>query len=213
MKIYSKAVPLATYVDIEKLLRQEKLNVYLIALVSYSHELRAPGWPMSINENRQEREIGDCHTVVNLQGKLNCKYVVGLYFSEKPQRINLKERWPATPEENLERLAEAGFPLDRQIPKCSNCGSKTRLPSSDSTVISLLTFCPQEMGHIMKSCKEELSVVERVEVKCVNCKQPGHRARDCKEARVDRFACRNCGYVAFGIETYYSFCRIYLYNC
>lgn len=87
---------------------------------------------MNINETCQEREIGDCHTVVNLQGKLNCKYVVGLYFSDKPQRINLKERWPATPEENLERLAEAGFPLDRQIPKCSNCGSKTRLPSSDS---------------------------------------------------------------------------------
>ncbi|KAM5445532.1 hypothetical protein MaudCBS49596_007438 [Microsporum audouinii] len=151
LKIYNKAVPLATYVDIEKLLRQEKLNVYLIGL---------------------EREIGDCHTVVNLQGKLNCKYVVGIYFSDKPQRINLKERWPASPEENLERLAEAGLPLDRQVPKCSNCG---------------------KMGHIMKSCKEELSVVERVEVKCVNCKQPGHRARDCKEARVDRFACRNCG--------------------
>ncbi|EEQ28190.1 conserved hypothetical protein [Microsporum canis CBS 113480] len=151
LKIYSKAVPLATYVDIEKLLRQEKLNVYLIGL---------------------EREIGDCHTVVNLQGKLNCKYVIGIYFSDKPQRINLKERWPASPEENLERLAEAGLPLDRQVPKCSNCG---------------------KMGHIMKSCKEELSVVERVEVKCVNCKQPGHRARDCKEARVDRFACRNCG--------------------
>lgn len=155
---------------------------------------------MNINENCQEREIGDCHTVVNLQGKLNCKYVVGLYFSDKPQRINLKERWPATPGENLERLAEAGFPLDRQIPKCSNCGSKPRLSSSDLTVISLLTFCPQEMGHIMKSCKEELSVVERVEVKCVNCKQPGHRARDCKEARVDRFACRNCGYVAFALR-------------
>lgn len=61
----------------------------------------------------------------------------------------------------------------------------------------------------MKSCKEELSVVERVEVKCVNCKQPGHRARDCKEARVDRFACRNCGYVAFALKTYF----LTAYNC
>jgi hypothetical protein len=63
--------------------------------------------------------------LVNLQGKLDCKYVVGFYFSDKPQRINLKDRWPDSAEENLERLADAGFPLDRQIPKCTNCGRKS----------------------------------------------------------------------------------------
>lgn len=52
------------------------------------------------------------------------------------------------------------------------------------------------MGHTAKFCKEERVVVDRVEVKCVNCKQPGHRARDCTEKRVDRFACRNCGYAS-----------------
>lgn len=62
--------------------------------------------------------------MINLQGKLNCKYVVAFYFSPKPQRANLKERWPADPEENLERLEDAGFPYDRQIPKCNNCGGK-----------------------------------------------------------------------------------------
>ncbi|KAK2747333.1 hypothetical protein FQN57_002231 [Myotisia sp. PD_48] len=151
LKIYSKASPLATFDDIEKKLREENLNFYIIGL---------------------EREVGDCHTLVNLQGKLNCKYVVGFFFSDKPQRVNLQERWPASAAENLERLTEAGFPLDRQVPKCGNCG---------------------QMGHTFKGCKEEHALPERVEVKCVNCKEPGHRARDCKQQRFDRFVCRNCG--------------------
>lgn len=50
------------------------------------------------------------------------------------------------------------------------------------------------MGHIARSCKEERSLIERVEVKCVNCSAVGHRARDCPEPRRDQFACRNCGY-------------------
>lgn len=62
--------------------------------------------------------------MINLQGKLNSKYVVGFYFSSKPQRATLRERWPSSVEDNLERLEEAGLPYDRQIPKCSNCGGK-----------------------------------------------------------------------------------------
>lgn len=62
--------------------------------------------------------------LINLQGKLNCKYVVGFYFSHKPQRATLRERWPPSVEENLTRLEDAGLPYDRQIPKCSNCGGE-----------------------------------------------------------------------------------------
>ena len=62
--------------------------------------------------------------LINLQGKLNCKYVVGFYFSHKLQRATLRERWPPSVEENLARLEDAGLPYDRQIPKCSNCGGK-----------------------------------------------------------------------------------------
>ncbi|PGH15290.1 hypothetical protein AJ79_02455 [Helicocarpus griseus UAMH5409] len=153
IKIYSKAVPLATFDEIEKKMRAENFKVHLIAL---------------------EKEITECHSLVNLQGKLNCKYVVGYYFSEKPHRPSLQERWPASPEENLERLANAGIPLDRQIPKCSNCG---------------------QMGHGSRGCPEERSVIEKVEVKCVNCNGVGHRARDCTEKRVDKFSCRNCGWL------------------
>ncbi|KAB8236196.1 uncharacterized protein BDW43DRAFT_267796 [Aspergillus alliaceus] len=64
-------------------------------------------------------------SVINLQGKLDCKYVVGLYYSAKPQRANLRERWPESVEENLERLENAGIPYDREVPKCSNCGGKS----------------------------------------------------------------------------------------
>ncbi|PGH09102.1 hypothetical protein GX51_00856 [Blastomyces parvus] len=167
IKVYSKAVPLATFDQIEKKMREENFKVYLIGL---------------------EKEITDCHTLINLQGKLNCKFVVGYYFSDKPQRPNLKERWPESPEENLKRLVDAGIPLDRQIPKCGNCG---------------------QMGHGSRACPDERSVIEKVEVKCVNCNGIGHRARDCTEKRVDKFsclghfakdcpqgdsrACRNCG--------------------
>ncbi|KKA21589.1 Zinc knuckle transcription factor (CnjB) [Rasamsonia emersonii CBS 393.64] len=151
LKVYSKSDPMKTFVDIEKRLRTEKSNVFLIAL---------------------EKEVGDTLSLINLQGKLDCKYVVGFYFSPKPQRANLKERWPSNPEENLARLEDAGFPYDRQVPKCGNCG---------------------EMGHTARGCKAERMTIDRIEVKCVNCNAVGHRARDCTEERRDKFACRNCG--------------------
>lgn len=49
------------------------------------------------------------------------------------------------------------------------------------------------MGHTVRGCKEERAVIERVEVKCVNCDNVGHRARDCPEPRRDKYVCRNCG--------------------
>ena len=36
---------------------------------------------------------------------------------------------------------------------------------------------------------------DKVQVKCVNCEEIGHRARDCPIERKDKFACRNCKYV------------------
>lgn len=64
----------------------------------------------------------DTISLINLQGKLNCTYVVSFFYSAKPQRAHLRDRWPASPEDNLERLEDAGFPFDRQVPKCHNCG-------------------------------------------------------------------------------------------
>ncbi|GAT26981.1 zinc knuckle transcription factor [Aspergillus luchuensis] len=151
LKVYSKSLPQATFVDIENKLREEDLNFYLIAL---------------------DKEVNDCISLIDLQGKLNCTYVVGFFYSPKPQRANLRERWPSSVEDNLERLADAGLPYDRQVPKCNNCGA---------------------LGHTFRGCKEEREERERVGVKCVNCSADGHRARDCPEPRRNVFACRNCG--------------------
>lgn len=51
-----------------------------------------------------------------------------------------------------------------------------------------------ELGHIRKSCKEErVENDDRVEIKCSNCDEVGHRVRDCMVKRKYRHGCRNCG--------------------
>jgi hypothetical protein len=65
---------------------------------------------------------------MNLQGKIDCKYAVTYQFSAKPRRESEKAAWPASPEENLVRLEDAGTVTDRHIPLCSNC-ERTSLPS------------------------------------------------------------------------------------
>ncbi|KAK2768590.1 hypothetical protein FQN54_000446 [Arachnomyces sp. PD_36] len=196
LKVYSKAAPAATFVEIEKQLRGENAKIYIIGLVSIQCQNQRRFYWVDPNARSklQEKEVGSCHSLVNLQGKLDCKYVVGFYFNEAPQRASLKDRWPSTPEENLERLADAGFPLDRQIPKCSNCSGKS-CPHNPYLMERVLIFALRhtEMGHTSRGCKQERNAIERVEVKCVNCDLPGHRARDCTEQRKQRGGCRNCG--------------------
>ncbi|CAG8193498.1 unnamed protein product [Penicillium olsonii] len=152
LKIYSKSSPDQTFADIEKKMREEDYKVFIIAL---------------------EKEVDDVMSLIDLQGTLDREYVVGFYFQAHATRGNLRERWPADPEENLERLANAGLPFDRKIPKCLNCG---------------------ELGHIRKSCKEErVENDDRVEIKCSNCGEVGHRVRDCMVKRKYKHGCRNCG--------------------
>ena len=67
----------------------------------------------------------DTFTLVNLQGEIDQKYTIGYFFSPKCMRKNLQEQWPATVEENLERLKAAGVAMDRGVPKCNNCGGKS----------------------------------------------------------------------------------------
>ena len=61
---------------------------------------------------------------MNLQGRLGCKYYVGFFFSDKPQRGFMKEAWPKSTEDNIARLANAGIPVPGGIPKCGNCSGK-----------------------------------------------------------------------------------------
>jgi hypothetical protein len=99
IKILSKAAPQYTYQQLETEFRKRGYKVYTIAL---------------------EKEIGETWTNVDLQGEIGKKYAIGYYFSEKPQRPNLASKWPATAEENMERLADAGIPMDRGVEKCNN---------------------------------------------------------------------------------------------
>ncbi|KAB8290749.1 hypothetical protein EYC80_008386 [Monilinia laxa] len=147
---YIKASPDATYPQLEKAFRSQNIPIYLIAM---------------------EKELSQTFTNMDLQGNLDRKYTVSWRKSSKHNRPKEKENWPATPEENLERLADAGQPVDRGIPLCSRCN---------------------ELGHISKHCSEEPSERERVQVQCYNCNEIGHRVRDCPIPREDRFACRNC---------------------
>lgn len=119
--MYAKSQPAATFVDIEKKLRGENANVYLIALVSYHNIVEDSGRDSRVAQEKQ-KEGFESYTLIDLQGKLDCTYVVNFFFNDQPQRLVFKDRWPETPEQNLERLGDAGFPYDRMIPKCGNCG-------------------------------------------------------------------------------------------
>lgn len=104
LKVYCKAVPDSTYNELEAAFRTMNFNIFLIA---------------------KKKELFNTQTLVNIQGKIDCAYEVGFYFSAKPQRKSAKEGWPESPEENLERLKDAGLPVDRGIPKCGRCGGKS----------------------------------------------------------------------------------------
>ena len=69
----------------------------------------------------KQQEISDTHTIVNLQGVADQKYPVSIQFSATPRRVKFAEGWPQSAEENLTRLTESGFIMDRLVPKCSNC--------------------------------------------------------------------------------------------
>ncbi|CAG8036861.1 unnamed protein product [Penicillium salamii] len=171
LKIYSKSSPEETFADVEKKMREEDFKIFIIGLVSTGLVLHIQG--SIAYECQQEKEVDDVISLIDLQGTLDREYVVGFYFRAKASRGKLRERWPADPEENLERLANAGLPFERMIPKCLNCG---------------------ELGHIKKSCKEErVENDDRVEIKCSNCDEVGHRVRDCMVKRKYRHGCRNCG--------------------
>jgi hypothetical protein len=104
---YAKAFPELTFPELESGFRDASMNTYLIA---------------------KEQQVSDTHIIVNLQGKGDQTYVVSIQFSNKPRRAKFAEGWPNTPEDNMVRLAEAGFPMDRMVPKCDNCGRKHILP-------------------------------------------------------------------------------------
>lgn len=155
---YAKAYPDVTLQDLEKTFRDNKMNTYLIAT---------------------EKAVSKTHSIVNLQGKAEQKYVVSVQFSAQPRRAKMAESWPESPAQNLERLAEAGFPLDGKVVVCDSC---------------------KEVGHIRKSCPNGGDSAESTaKVMCVHCNEAGHRARDCnnRPKRGGGIVCHNCSEVCF----------------
>ena len=98
--VYAKAAPDATYDELETAFRLNGFNTYLIAT---------------------ENELPKTHTYVNLQGELDKTYKVGFHLSPNPKRKTAKQGWPESPEQNIERLKDAGLPMERGIPKCMRC--------------------------------------------------------------------------------------------
>jgi hypothetical protein len=82
----------------EKAFRNQDIKVYLIGI---------------------EKELAVTYTNMDLQGNLDKKFTVNWRLSDKPARPKENDLWPSAPEENLERLADAGVPVDRGIPKWS----------------------------------------------------------------------------------------------
>ncbi|MCJ1307699.1 hypothetical protein MMC25_001347 [Agyrium rufum] len=109
IKVYVKAVPDTTWDQLEKGFRANKFNTYIIA---------------------SEKETLDTWTIIDLQGNLDRTYTVGFYFSPICQRKALKEAWPTSAEDNVERLTNAGIPMDRGVPKCNRCEQSEIAPKS-----------------------------------------------------------------------------------
>lgn len=106
-KVYTKAASDATYDELEMAFRAQNFQTYLIAT---------------------ENELPKTHTYINLQGELDKTFKVGFHLSSKPKRETAKQGWPETPEENLERLKDAGLPMERGIPKCNRCDGDLLFP-------------------------------------------------------------------------------------
>ncbi|KAL8657231.1 MAG: hypothetical protein Q9226_002126 [Calogaya cf. arnoldii] len=174
IQVYQKAVKEVSYEQLERSFRTNELGIYIIAM------------------EPRDGEILDTHTLVDLSGKKDCKYKVGYHFKKTPKNTKMADMWPSSEEENLVRLQDAGVPYERGIPKCLRCkGESGFLPKALSE--QMLTIRSHlEMGHTSKACTQEEQEIEKPSVKCVICEEDGHRARDCTQVRVDRFACRNC---------------------
>ncbi|KAK8190551.1 uncharacterized protein BKA78DRAFT_317611, partial [Phyllosticta capitalensis] len=203
--------------------KEKNLDDFKIALKAYGKALLANGQPFELavldqamrDDNMnvhivaidKKEKAGDVFTIVDFNGKTGCTYGLSFNFSYKPKRKMAMSGWPKTPEENRERLADAGFVLDRFVTKCLNCGGKSPLSSAHSGLL-LTRFQrlatprrpapkrPRSPPAVPRSSASfaTSSVTERVDPHaCRNCKQRGHNSRDCPEPpSAENVECRKC---------------------
>ncbi|KAH8199688.1 hypothetical protein TruAng_006157 [Truncatella angustata] len=148
---YLKNNPGITYAELEAGFRQQDINLYVIAV--------------------EKTQLIGALTNMDLQGNLGKKYTITYRFDPKPARERERSSFPKDAEDNLERLKDAGEPVNSGKLKCNNC---------------------EEYGHTARSCPSDKVEKDQVVVKCFNCGEEGHRVRDCPTPRVDKFACKNC---------------------
>lgn len=102
LKAYARAVvDDFSLPDVESALRDDGIPVYLIA---------------------KKQEIPVNMTVVDMIGNPEREFVLTVQLSDKPRRKMFAQGWPENIQENLARLASAGFVQDRGVPLCNNCG-------------------------------------------------------------------------------------------
>jgi hypothetical protein len=102
LRAYARACSdLFSLVAVEEALRHDGLSVYLIA---------------------KQQEIAPNMTIIDLVGNAKKEFVLSVQLSAKPRRAKMAEGWPESPEQNLERLASAGYVQDCGVPLCGNCG-------------------------------------------------------------------------------------------
>jgi hypothetical protein len=102
LRAYARACPdLFSLVAVEEALRHDGLGIYLIA---------------------KQQEIAPNMTIIDLVGNAKKDFILSVQLSAKPRRAKMAEGWPESPEQNLERLASAGYVQDCGVPLCGNCG-------------------------------------------------------------------------------------------
>jgi hypothetical protein len=138
--MYVKACPDVTYVEMEKMFRNENIGVHLIGV--------------------ERTDLSVTLTNMDLQGNLDRKYTVTFRFQDKPSRPREKAIWPANAEENLARLADGGEPVARGIPLCTNCRELGHISRNCPTerienMEQAAVACPNcgSEGHRLRDCR------------------------------------------------------------
>ncbi len=149
-QMYVKACPTVTYVEMEKMFREENIGLFLIGV--------------------ERTDMSATLTNMDLQGNLDRKFTVTYRFNNRPSRPREKAIWPANDEENLDRLAAGGEPVSRGIPLCVNCRElghisrncpQERMEASDKA--SVACYNCGEDGHRLRDCEQSNFNVEEMQ--------------------------------------------------